>query len=96
MLSPLLQRQAPDTAAAPADLRETRLRGAAQDLEAAFIAEMLRAAGAERQAGLGEGDGESPFASFLLDARAREIAKAGGLGLADVLFQSLVRADGQV
>ncbi len=55
---------------------------------------MLRAAGAEREAGLGESDGESPFASFLLDARAQEIAKAGGLGLAETLFQSLARADG--
>lgn len=89
MLSPLSTR----TPAEPVPTAETRLRAAALDLEASFIAEMLRAAGAERQAGLGEGDGESPFASFLLDARAQEIARAGGLGLAETLFQSLLRAD---
>jgi flagellar protein FlgJ len=91
MLSPVSLSPAPE----PGPPAESRLRAAAQDLEATFIAEMLRAAGAERQAGLGEEDGESPFASFLLDARAREIAKAGGLGLAEVLFQSLLRADGR-
>jgi Rod binding domain-containing protein len=69
-----------------------RLRAAAQDLEAGFIAEMLRAAGAERTPGLGSGE-NSEFASFLLDARAQEIAKAGGLGLAEVLFESLARND---
>jgi Rod binding domain-containing protein len=73
---------------------DMRLREAARDLEATFIAEMLRAAGAQRQAGLGSGDGESPFASFLLDAQAREIARAGGLGLAEVLFESMARRDG--
>jgi Rod binding domain-containing protein len=69
-----------------------RLRAAAQDLEAGFIAEMLRAAGAERTPGLGSNE-NSEFASFLLDARAREIARAGGLGLAEVLFESLARHD---
>jgi peptidoglycan hydrolase FlgJ len=71
---------------------DTRLREAARNLEATFIAEMLRASGAERQAGLGDDD--SPFGSFLLDARAKEIARAGGLGLAEVLFESLARRDG--
>jgi Rod binding domain-containing protein len=72
---------------------EARLRVAAQDLEASFIAEMLRAAGAERSSGLG-GEEQSEFASFLLEARAREIARAGGLGLAQTLFESLARKDG--
>lgn len=71
---------------------EARLRVAAQDLEASFIAEMLRAAGAERSSGI-EGESQSEFASFLLDARAREIARAGGLGLAETLFESLARRD---
>lgn len=90
MLTPLTAPSPSDTVPA----NDTRLREAARNLEASFIAEMLRAAGAEREAGLGETDGESPFASFLLDARAQEIAKAGGLGLAETLFQSLARADG--
>ncbi len=70
---------------------ETRLRQAAQDLEASFIAEMLRAAGAEKTSGMGSETSE--FASFLLDARAREIARAGGLGLAETLFQSMVKSN---
>lgn len=70
-----------------------RLRAAARDLEATFIAEMLRASGAQRQSGLGE-TGESPFASFLLDARAQEMARAGGIGLAEALFDSMVSTHG--
>ncbi len=70
---------------------EMRLRKAAEELEASFIAEMLRAAGAEKTSGMGSEDSE--FASFLLDARAREIARAGGIGLAETLFQSMVEND---
>lgn len=80
----------PSTFALPTG--EARLRAAAQDLEASFIAEMLRAAGAERSTGLG-GESQSEFASFLLEARAREIARVGGLGLAETLFESLARKD---
>jgi Rod binding domain-containing protein len=90
MLSPLSS-PPPQRPADPAGAE--RLRAAARDLEATFIAEMLRASGAERQAGLGD-SGESPFASFLLDARAQEIARAGGIGLAEALYESMVSADG--
>jgi len=71
---------------------EARLRKASQDLEASFIAEMLRAAGVEKTGGMGAEDSE--FASFLLDARAREIARAGGIGLAETLSQSMVKNHG--
>jgi Rod binding domain-containing protein len=79
---------------APVPVGDARLRDAARDLEATFIAEMLRASGAARDAGPGASGEESPFASFLLDARAREIARAGGFGLAEMLFESLAGRDG--
>lgn len=91
LLPPLTSHSPPSGTSVP--VPDTRLRDAARDLEATFIAEMLRASGAARDAGPGATGEESPFASFLLDARAREIARAGGFGLAETLFNALARRD---
>lgn len=62
----------------------------AQQLEAAFLAEMLRHAGMEPQSGsFGGGIGEEQFASFMREAQATAMVKAGGIGLAEQLFQAL-------
>lgn len=67
---------------------DARLREAALQLEASFLKEMLK------EAGLGRvpsafGEGETPFASFLLDAQAQRLARAGGIGLAESLFEAM-------
>lgn len=69
---------------------DDRLRDAAQKLEATFLAEMLKSAGlgAARDS-FGGGQGEEQFASFLRDAQASEMAKAGGIGLAEALFEAM-------
>lgn len=69
---------------------DSRLRDAAQKLEATFLAEMLKSAGlgAPRDA-FGGGHGEDQFASFLRDAQAEEMVKAGGIGLAEALFEAM-------
>lgn len=75
---------------------EARLWEAAQALEAGFVSEMLKAAGvgAPRQT-FGGGIGEEQFASFLRDAQAREMVQAGGIGLAESLFEAMrARQDG--
>jgi len=74
---------------------DDRLRDAAQKLEATFLAEMLKSAGvgAPRQT-FGGGAGEEQFASFLREEQAREMVKAGGIGLAQSLFEAMkVRMD---
>ncbi len=75
--------------------REQALRQAAQDLEAAFLAEMLRHTGvdAARQ-GFGGGAGEEQFSSFLRTEQARAMAARGGIGLAESLFEALVAREG--
>ena len=80
------ERQRPD---------ESAMRDAAQKLEASFLAEMLKAAGVGEQIeGWGGGIGEDQFASFLRQAQADEMTKAGGIGLAEGLFEALKeRAD---
>lgn len=72
-----------------ADLREV-----AQDLEAAFLTEMLKHAGfGEPRDGdsFGGGIGEEQFSSMLRDHHASAISARGGLGLSEQIFTSLVR-----
>ncbi len=69
---------------------DSDLRAAAQKLEATFLSEMLKSAGigAPRDA-FGGGHGEDQFASFLREAQAEEMVGAGGIGLAEALFEAL-------
>ena len=72
-----------------------RLRQAARDFEAMAIGELLRpmfdtvdsAHGA-----FGGGEAEAAWRPMLVDAVARRIADHGGLGLAQPVFASLLRA----
>ncbi|WP_299749487.1 rod-binding protein [uncultured Tateyamaria sp.] len=73
-----------------ADHRDTSLRAAAAKLEAAFLAEMLKSAGlGESRDAFGGGAGEDQFSSFLVQAQAEKMVEAGGIGLAEALFESL-------
>lgn len=75
--------------------RDSTLWEAAQKLEATFLAEMLKAAGlGDMNDAFGGGIGEEQFKSFLTEAQAEEMVKAGGIGLAESLFNALkVRED---
>lgn len=69
---------------------DDKLRDAAQKMEANFLAEMLKSAGvgSPRKA-FGGGAGEEQFASFLRDEQAEEMVRAGGIGLAEALFEAM-------
>lgn len=78
------------TAPTTREVNERALRDAAEQLEAGFLAEMLKAAGLGKPRGtFGGGAGEEQFASFLRQAQAEEMVKAGGIGLAESLYQAL-------
>lgn len=84
----------PVTNAAPTGLNipdaEARLRKAAVDLEASFLTEVLKSAGlGDVEDSFGGGAGESQFSSLLVRAQADRIAAAGGIGLAQHLFEAL-------
>ncbi len=69
---------------------EDALREAARKLESTFLEEMLSAAGAGRpREGFGGGAGEEQFSEFLLQAQADDLARSGGLGLAESIFEAL-------
>ena len=63
---------------------------AAKELEASFLAEMLKSAGIGKTPdSFGGGIGEDQFASFLRQEQARSMVDAGGIGLAQSLFEAL-------
>lgn len=67
-----------------------KLRAVAIELEASFLAEMLKSAGlGETENSFSGGTGEAQFASFLRREQAQEMARAGGIGLAEQIFESL-------
>ncbi len=76
--------------AAPAASQDATLRTAARELEATFLAEMLKSAGVGKTPeAFGGGSGEDQFGSLLRTEQARQMAEAGGIGLAEALFQAM-------
>ena len=74
---------------------EARLRQTAQDLEGAFLTEMLKHAGLAEAFGAQEtGEGDA-FAGFLLEALSDQIIEQGGLGLADRFYAELSAREGE-
>lgn len=82
----------PNTATQGTDFK---LREAARKLETTFLSEMLKSTGFGTTTSVfGGGVGEEQFSSFLRDAQAQELTKAGGIGLAEALFEAMkVRAN---
>ncbi|MBI1417326.1 MAG: hypothetical protein GC146_08900 [Limimaricola sp.] len=74
----------------PLPTSDDRLHAVAQKLEASFLSEMLKSAGLDSAAGaFGGGIGEDLFQSYLREAQATEMARAGGIGLAESIFHAL-------
>ena len=74
---------------------DMKLLDAAKKLEATFLAEMLKSAGfGKSRESFGGGVGEDQFSSFLIREQADEMVEAGGIGLAQALFEAMkVRMD---
>lgn len=71
--------------------QDARLWETAQDLEAAFLAEMLKHAEFGKPLDtFGGGAGEEQFASLLVDHQSRALSRHGGIGLAEKIFQAMV------
>ena len=80
----------PQGVTVPTPQREKALMEAAQNLEAAFLSEMLQSAGLGKTSPeFGGGAGEDQFSSLLISEQAKHIVKGGGIGLAQSLFDAL-------
>lgn len=70
--------------------RDRALWAKAQELEAGFLAQMLKDSGlGPAEDGFAGGIGEEQFASFLREGQARQMVARGGIGLAEQIFRSL-------
>lgn len=59
-----------------------------QQLETVFLTEMLKISGIGKTPdAFGGGVGEDQFSSFMREAQAKEMVRAGGLGLAEKIDQ---------
>lgn len=75
----------------PQDI-DPKLMDVARALESSFLAEMLNAAGVgEARKTFGGGAGEDQFSSFLVREYADATVKAGGIGLAESIYRSLLQ-----
>ncbi|WP_226779893.1 rod-binding protein [Oceaniglobus trochenteri] len=71
-------------------LKGADLHQAARDIETNFLSLMLESAGlGQTSESFGGGAGEDQFASFLRRSQAEQMVSAGGIGLAEHLFNSL-------
>ena len=84
----------PDTAGValarkPTAQADAELRAVADQLEAGFLAEMLKSAGfGQARDSFGGGAGEDQFSSFLIQAQAEKMVAAGGIGLSEAVFEA--------
>jgi Rod binding domain-containing protein len=75
----------------PRSRSDEDLRRAAQSLEAAFLAEMFAHVGLDKALSARSGFGGEAYAGLFLEAYARRLAEAGGVGLAEKLYAEIKR-----
>ena len=91
---------APTAAAAPMSASEAAKRAAikqtAANFEASFLSTMLGQMfeGVETSAPFGGGAGEAAFKSFMVDAYAKQMAKAGGVGVTAAVQREMLKMQG--
>ncbi len=84
-----MQTIGPVTAPMPSIPEDNALRQAAMQLEAGFLAEMLKSAGlGTTPEGFGGGAGEDQCASFLVAEQAMAMVQAGGIGLSESIYEA--------
>jgi peptidoglycan hydrolase FlgJ len=78
---------------AMSDADKQKLRGACQDFEAVFLNMMLQSmrATVPKSDFFGRNSGEEIFKGMLDEETTKNMAKAGGVGLADVLYKQLAQ-----
>lgn len=71
-----------------------QIRQTAQDFEASYLSQMLKPMfeGLSTEAPFGGGAGEEMWRGFLVEAMAKETAKAGCVGLADKVMSHMLKA----
>ncbi|NBB50918.1 rod-binding protein [Rhizobium sp. CRIBSB] len=76
---------------------QNRTRETAEAFEASFLSQMLKPMfeGISTEAPFGGGEAEATWRGFLIDAMAKQTAKAGGIGLADHVMAEMLKMQEQ-
>lgn len=86
------------TAGSTAELaaRKQKFAETAQSFEASFLSAMLQPmfASLSTEAPFGGGKGEEMFRSFLTEAIAKQVARSGGVGVADTVQREMLKLQG--
>jgi Rod binding domain-containing protein len=71
-------------------------RRAAEDFEAVFVAQMMEPMfkGLKTDGPFGGGNGEMVFRSLMIQEVGKEIASAGGVGIADSVYREMLKMQG--
>lgn len=86
--------QAATTQAAGKDgARDPRVWEAAQEFEAQFVSTLFQSMfeGVSEDSPFGGGPGESMFRSTLVDQYGQQVAKSGGIGIADDIYREILK-----
>jgi peptidoglycan hydrolase FlgJ len=87
----------PPPEASTAELaKRAQAKTTAQAFEASFLSSMLQQmfAGVKTDGPFGGGFGEEMFRSVMTDAMGRQMAKAGGVGIADTVQREILKLQG--
>lgn len=76
--------------------RKKKIAETAQAFEAQFLSTMLQPmfSSLSTEAPFGGGNAEGMFRSFLTDAIAKQTARAGGIGVSDVIQREMLKLQG--
>ena len=93
ILPPSVLQPTPD---ALKDVARGRAREAAEKFETQFMSMMLQQmfAGVETDGPFGGGVGEEMFRSVMTEAMAKQMTKAGGVGIADTVQREILKLQG--
>lgn len=86
----------PTIQATTADLAKSKARDAGQKFEAQFLSTMFQHMfqGLETDGPFGGGAGEEMFRSMMTEAMGKQVAKSGGIGLADTVQREILKLQG--
>ena len=97
MAAPVIDTAKAALASSTQDLaRRGKIGETAQKFEASFLSVMMQSMfeGVKTSEPFGGGQGEEMFKSLLTESMAKEVAKAGGVGLADTVQREMLKMQG--
>jgi len=86
----------PTTQTTTADLARSKAKDAAEKFEGQFLSFMLQQMfeGVKAEEPFGGGHGEEMFRSLMTEAMGKQMAKKGGIGLADTVQREILKMQG--